>query len=335
MGWIFFRESVASQPPYDPGSELSPIVSVSPTHRPSYCPECGRVTLTRLPFGTMCRHCPQTTSHVWTSSVADSPARISALQALELAWRESEVDLYLNFSGSLASADLDSSSWKTSQLSLFGGLTAFSWNSMRWGLMRDGQLFQPQKWEPRTYGNGSGFLPTPTAVDYGSNNHGIKEGKAQSKGSLQQMARQGVWLGSPTARMSERSEEFALGRLPTPAEFAKRWPTPRASDGDKGGPNQSQDGSPSLVSRAVGWPTPQARDAKDGLTPKRHGRHSPSVAVAVAESGHPGYLNPQFVEVLMGYPIGWTVCADWATPLFRKQRGKLSAGSPASTMGKG
>ena len=165
MAWIYFQESVASQSPSVLGSRPSPIASVSDTHRPSYCLECNRVTLTMLPFGTTCAHCPQTTSLKWTSSQADSPARISALQEMEQAWEASEADLCLKSLGSFASADLDSFSWKTSQLSLFGGLTEFCWSSMRWGLMRAGQLFQPQKWEPRTYENESGYWPTPAAME--------------------------------------------------------------------------------------------------------------------------------------------------------------------------
>lgn len=281
-------------------------------------------------YGMTCGRCEGLICPPWMSSPAGSPARTSALLELERAWTASEADLYLTPSGSLASASPDSSSWKTSQLSLFGGLIEYSWDSMRWGMMRDGQLYQPQKWEPRISESASGFLPTPTATDYGSNNHGVKEGKAQSKGSLGQMARRGA------------------------------WPTPRASDGEKGSPNQQLHGSPSLTSMAVrwatprahetgcyqrdrgekgkerltltgqakSWPTPQARDWKDGFTPEKHGRNSPSVAVA--ESGHQGYLNPAFVEILMGWPIGSTVCESWvmASSLFaQKKRSRASEGS--------
>ena len=115
-------------------------------------------------------------------------------------------------SDSLASFDPSSFSWKTSQLSLFGGLTDFSWSSLRWGkVMRAGQLVSAGgDGEPRTFANAGGALPTPTASDYGSNNHGIKEGKAESKASLGQLARRGF------------------------------IPTPKASDGDKAGPESHE-----------------------------------------------------------------------------------------------
>jgi len=50
------------------------------------------------------------------------------------------------------------------------------------------------------------------------------------------------------------------------------------------------------------------------------------VAVAVAEAGHRGYLNPRFVEVMMGYPIGGSELGSLETAWFRKQRGKRSKG---------
>jgi hypothetical protein len=34
-------------------------------------------------------------------------------------------------------------------------------------------------------------------------------------------------------------------------------------------------------------------------------------------------LNPTWVEWLMGYPLGWTVCEAWETQLFRKSRSGL------------
>jgi hypothetical protein len=40
------------------------------------------------------------------------------------------------------------------------------------------------------------------------------------------------------------------------------WGTPRSSDGDKGGPNQSLKGKPALTAQAANWPTATATDAK-------------------------------------------------------------------------
>jgi hypothetical protein len=125
------------------------------------------------------------------------------LQELERAWMVSEAGYSLKSSDSLASFDPDSFSWKTSQQSLFGGFTEFLWSSLRSGTIVGGRLYQPQRLDPRTFDSDGFYLPTPTASDYGSNNHGVKEGKAESKAeskaSLGQMARRNQWP-TPVAR---------------------------------------------------------------------------------------------------------------------------------------
>jgi hypothetical protein len=174
------------------------------------------------------------------------------LQEMDQAWMASEADLYLNTSGSLASADHASSSWRTYQLSLFGDSTEFSWDSMRWGMMRDGQLYQPQKWVPRTSESGSGYLPTPVTVDTGSYFNKSASSGAALRPTLGAMAR------------------FNL------------WPTPLAGDSRGAGPNQH--------------------------VKRQHG----------------GQLNPNWVEWLMGWPIGSTVCESWAMEWFRSVQKKPS-----------
>jgi DNA (cytosine-5)-methyltransferase 1 len=101
----------------------------------------------------------------------------------------------------------DSFSWKTSQLSLFGGLTEFSWNSMHWGMMRDGQLFQPQRWEPRTFADESGFLPTPTAS-------GLREQRSRSEGRQAEISPFPSVDGAEESLADAQSLGSFAGRLP-------------------------------------------------------------------------------------------------------------------------
>jgi hypothetical protein len=58
------------------------------------------------------------------------------------------------------------------------------------------------------------------------------------------------------------------------------------------------------------WPTPTSRDYKDGKAPRiRYGkRQTDTLGRAVG-----GKLNPQWVEWLMGFPVGWTDLEDSAT----------------------
>jgi hypothetical protein len=352
--------------PWRPGCGLSPIVKTTDTRREFCLAEWEPERSTWPPFGTMYAPCEREyLSAQSTSSPEDSPARISALREMESAWKESEAGYSLKLCAWHASFDRDSFSWKTSQLSLFEGLTEFSWSSLRSGTIVDGRLYQPPRLEPRT-SESDGFylptpiatnakmehkrsggrpprsyLPTPTATEYGTNQTNSPGAKVRP--SLSQMARM------PTPRASDGDKSgadietlvgFVRALWPTPrttgldggsnsrkaAKERDRWPTPRAEERGQYQRDRGEKGKerPTLTGRALGYPTPTSRDWKDGLTPKPHGRHSPSVAVAVAEAGHPGFLNPQFVEVLMGYSIGWTALEDWATQWFRSKRGRRS-----------
>lgn len=142
------------------------------------------------------------------------------------------------------------------------------------------------------------------------------------------------------------------------------WSTPRASDGEKGGPNQSFGaGGVPLPSMAAQWPTPTARDhrsihASDATMAKNArplsetvSRFSPQdlpmdaglsylgssqdsrrrflafLMSSPACSALPKTLNPNFVEWLMGWPIGWTASAQPVTEFalwLRRMRGQLS-----------
>ena len=91
----------------------------------------------------------------------------------------------------------------------------------------------------------------------------------------------GVWLGTPTAEMTVRSEKFRRKR-PTPAE-------------------------------CVRFATPCARDWKDnGKSPAELTRNSETLATQAG-----GKLNPTWVEWLMGWPLGWTGCDVLATDKFQ------------------
>jgi len=83
------------------------------------------------------------------------------------------------------------------------------------------------------------------------------------------------------------------------------WPTPRASTG---GPDpESRATGKNLQNAVASWPTPMARDHKDGdatanvPTNGHLGRAAPR-----DPTSHPGQLNPDWLEMLMGFPIGWT-----------------------------
>lgn len=79
------------------------------------------------------------------------------------------------------------------------------------------------------------------------------------------------------------------------------------------------------------WPTPTAQDAKNSTLPPSQSRRGSVPGVLLRSGEQPGgQLNPAFVEWLMGYPLEWTACADWAIAWFRPPRAKRSCASEVS-----
>jgi hypothetical protein len=77
------------------------------------------------------------------------------------------------------------------------------------------------------------------------------------------------------------------------------------------------------------WPTPQACDADKGpakeYDPKGKQSSQRNLVTLAARFSTTGkILNPQFVEFLMGYPIGHTELEDWAIQWFRSNVKKRS-----------
>lgn len=247
MAWIYLAGSAGSPSVCTNTSGLSHTASRTNSVNRSLSKTCAQDDCQKRPCGTTCELSRPMLSWIeWISSPQAGHARIFLSAALAVAWTEAEADLFLKSSDAFATCDHNSSSWKTHQLSLFGELTEYCWDSMRFGMMRAGQLFQPQKWAPRTFAKDFSYLlPTPTASEYGTGGNGVKKGKQKPVLSLNHMARHNL------------------------------WPTPRASDGDKGSSTQLLGGKPSLAAKAA--------------------------------AGESGKLNPEFVEWLQGFPVGWTV----------------------------
>ncbi len=161
--------------------------------------------------------------------------------------------------------------------------------------MRNGTVFQQQPLVPRTSVIGSFSLPTMEASETGYNRS--LGPNAAVRPSLRTMARTGIW---PTPSIPSGGRTLPEG-------------TTRTGMTPNGKKRQVDLGQ--VVKR---WPTPNSRDrGKDG--PGRQGGSSLNAALVG------GQLNPQWVEWLMGFPLGWTDLGDSATPSSRKSR-STSAG---------
>ena len=147
----------------------------------------------------------------------------------------------------------------------------------RSGTYANGTLSPLPQLVPRTAGNGSGLWPTPTVFHALRGNH-----------------------DEPVAVYLARVQDHKDGKT-------------------KGKPG------PSLGIAVRMWTTPTAGDAngsgsRNTATSKAHPGISLTDAVlgdggrGRMDAGSSGRLNPQWVEWLMGFPVGWTDCDASETP---------------------
>ncbi len=291
MAWIYLAESEESLTPYEIGSGQSPIVSEIPIAKLFCCPVCKTAQLLKHQSGMILRPSMyQCCVENRTSSMEDFPAKTSALRDAELAWQASEVDFIGNCTDSLKKSDHRLSSSKTSQRSGPAVLSTWSGHLPSSGMIAGGRLYRPKKLEPRTLEKDGSCLPTPTAQTYGSNKGGASGRTGKERISLETMASRQL------------------------------WPTPRASDGSHGGPNQSLKGKPALASAI--FRTPNASDWKN------RSKRNPGQQIHL-QTQVGGQLSPMWVEWLMGYPIAWTELKDWATQWFLSRRKRRLKGLSA------
>ena len=225
-----------------------------------------------------------------TSSAADFPVRTSASPERELVLQAREAGCGLSSLASLAKYDPATRSWRTSQHSVLGGLEPFSETWPRSGMTRSGTAFQLPTLAPLTDETESGSWPIPT-VNGNYNRVGLS---AQSGDGV--------------------------------ATAVTRWPTPHGMCV----PNKRRAGpSGNELGRAVNrWPTPNATSdpktaagCSQAYIDRRRGTGKEKLSEMVVDGqvGN-GSLNPTWVEWLMGFPLGWTVCEAWETRSFRRSR---------------
>lgn len=116
----------------------------------------------RSQSGTTCEPSMESRGVVWWMSYLEaSRAKTSAWSELVKDSTENTVDCGGKWPESLARFDRVTSSWKTQQLSLFGGLASFSETWPLWGMMRSGECYPLRMLEHDTSVRGCGSMPTP------------------------------------------------------------------------------------------------------------------------------------------------------------------------------
>lgn len=202
--------------------------------------------------------------------------------------------------------DRDTSSWKTPQISLVGGLNTFSEALPKWGILRHGALFRladPKMDGVRmsgrgTAGKGCGLLPTVTCND-AKNNGGPG---AMRRNDLALNAFVKLLLTVTVCGNHNRKGVSKTSGDGLVTAVKKMLPTVTASAANGPGTGGRQGGKNLQTAVFDLLPTPTA-NRRSGL--QSHGKN------AIL-----GALNPNWVEWHMGWPVGWSDVAplsetDW------------------------
>ncbi len=176
--------------------------------------------------------------------------------------------------------------WHLPMPDLFGTWELYLETFPKSGIMYDGVLYQREIAVPPIYGNGSGLWPTPSYKPPGWQHIDIVDKN-----------------GNTPEHPNQRFYDKATGRLVQKGldQVVKMWPTPRA-----GNPGSRKPGTGGKVlAEEVKWPTP-TRDYKDTGDAVINGPVNALLGRVVTPSKKEGALNPDWVEWLMGFPIGWS-----------------------------
>lgn len=243
-------------------------------------------------FGMMCK--PLTESHgaeLLTSWLEGFRAKTSALPETERDLTENAAECGTTWPASLAKFDPDTSSWKTAQPSLLGGLEEFSETWPRWGLMRAGECWERQTLVPRTSESASGLWQTPVADDAANR----ANGKWNSRGEPW-LSAQVMW---PTATVcgnyNRKGASATSGDGLATAVTQRTYPTATATAHKGWSPNHNRANTDDRLDYTV---------EREAFNP---GQQTP-----------PMRLNPAWVEWLMGWPIGHTELKPLETGKFRE-----------------
>ena len=189
--------------------------------------------------------------------------------------------------------DPDTSSVKTSQGTFPWVLTESSLTLPRWGSMRNGELYARPTPERLTAATDcSSLLPTPHA------NASTGPGR-QGRAGGENLQTAITLLPTPAGRdhkgRNQRNDATCLpGAL---------LPTPRATDGTKGGPNQAGSSGDLMLPSAVQPERFGPYAAAVARWEQVLGRPAPEPSEPAAKGGR--RLSAAFVEWLMGAPDGW------------------------------
>lgn len=235
-------------------------------------------------------HFRQQENGALTLSAAASRAKTLASQEKEPGLQEKGPVFGMSSLGSLANSDPATSSWRTSQRCLDGEWELYSESFPRSGMTQSGTLYQLQPLVRCTGESGSGLWPTPRSSELMNQEMSLNLAKRE-RGNLEEAVAKSMWP-TPTASMMPCKGTVRLCRQRWLDGYATLEEASAIAGRDV---RKSQGKVKSML------PTPTVQDAKNNGSASQSQRNTtPLNAVAG------GALNPQWVEWLMGFPLGWT-----------------------------
>lgn len=280
MSWLFSQALVAefSAATCSAGAPSAPL-SVMPTQHKFWRNDKTMEPSQLSRFGLTCAVLTENLGEdLLTWFLADSRVRTYQLPGMGSVLMALAPDSGVKWRESSARYDLQSSTWKTHLCLWEEDLPWCSVTLPKWGMTRSGALFQHPTLERPIGATAAGLWPTITVCG-NRNQPGISKNAGWGLSSA-----------------------------------VKQWPTPSATE--------ASGGAQSLEKRRAGghqvrlrdavhtWPTPVASMAKGSspaaLTRKSGADRSNDRLDHAVMASDGGQLNPEWVEWLMGWPIGWT-----------------------------
>ena len=226
MAWIYLAVSEGSLPQSPPGCAPSPTASEISSAKEFYSVVRIGTSYHGPRSGMTCERWTDEHCRRWTSSTADSPARISALQVMALVWLDSEAAWSSRCSGWCGRFVPPSRSLRTSQLYELEAQTSSSKNWPALGMTRAGALYRPLKSERRIFATvGGSLLPTPSASSYGNNRGGAAGRTGKIRHSLPQLAKMGLLPHHEPGPLNPLYVERMMG-YPLQWTVCEPWATP-------------------------------------------------------------------------------------------------------------
>ena len=170
------------------------------------------------------------------------------------------------------------------------------------GMMRNGQLFRQKIWEPVILEKESGSLPTPRANPAMSGNLNLSSIKNHTSPNLET-----VIANLPTPTTMDHLPQRGYESMVKQTQVHRKGRTKLANLREAVNPQTVE-----LFNRLQTLPTPTAREQK--ATARKWNHQSGNMLSSIARrgelsppTGQDMFLNPAFVEEMMGYEEGWLV----------------------------